>query len=578
MSFNAFILPALPQTTVPGLNGSDNTGSTALKSCRSNESTAKGQGFLATLNQISNTKYDRRRESTGAENTAGVSDHSDNGSIIAGEMNRSNDNAHAAVEGTGVSESLQAAECMHPLNGLGLIQQQFFNFLMSANGSFSAADHPDLTAATKLPLFANLIAALQPEGQAVQNGQVGIGLFEQLQANISPEANNLYFFEQLAAGPFNHQDSAGGMRILGFGNWMATLSEGNPGAQTEALGPNANPALIHLLSMQGTDSAVLGLNAEGDGVGEQKPAANAAPIDLNAEFLLKMSAQSRQAGSDITENTQTAVVGNTKDGRLSSLAAGIQNSEITPDTKFQHETKNSQMHPLPAADRPSDQTANSKLAAEVAMAKPVEDALNLKGAAFKNQMPLAGEVVDKVIQIDGENKDSSLLSGQDQMSERLAKFETATSTSESTQRSLSSQAMHQIVQKAVLSFNNGQNEIRIDLKPEFLGHIRMQIVMDSHQVAVKILAESPFVKDMLDSNLNQLKADLQAQGLKVDELEVSVAHDSHSGTKNQTSAGKPKSSALGADKASDEDLSEEQIESLADSSETSAGNAIDFFA
>ena len=578
MSFNSFILPALPQTTTPGLNGSHNTGSTALKSCRHNESTAKGQDFLATLNQISNTKYDRSPESTGAENTAGVSDPSDNGSIIAGEMNKSNDNAHAAVEDTGVSESLQAAACTHPLNALGLIQQQFFNFLMSANGSFSAADHPDLTAATKLPLFGNLIAALPPEGQAVQNGQVGIGLFEQLQANISPEATNLYFFEQLAAGAYNHQDNAGAMRILGFGNWMATLSEGNPGAQTEALGPNANPALIHLLSMQGTDSAVLGLNAEGDGVCEQKPAANAAPIDLNAEILLKMSAQSRQAGLDITENTQTAVVGNTKEGRLSSLAAGIQNTEITPDTKFQLETKNSQMHPLPAADRPSDQTANPKLAVEVAMAKPVEDALNLKGAAFKNQMPLSGEVVDKVIQIDGENRDSSLLSGQDQMSERLAKFETATSTSESTQRSLSSQAMHQIVQKAVLSFNNGQNEIRIDLKPEFLGHIRMQIVTDSHQVAVKILAESPFVKDMLDSNLNQLKADLQAQGLKVDELEVSVAHDSHSDTKNQTPAEASKSRALGADKASDEDLSEEQIESLSDSSETIAENAIDFFA
>ena len=137
--------------------------------------------------------------------------------------------------------------------------------------------------------------------------------------------------------------------------------------------------------------------------------------------------------------------------------------------------------------------------------------------------------------------------------------------------------MNQIVQKAVLSFNNGQNEVRIDLKPEFLGHIRMQIVTDSHQVAVKIIAESHFVKDMLESNLNQLKADLQAQGLKVDGLAVSVAHDSHSGAKNQTAGQSSKSGALDDDTTSDEGQSEEAIESQTDS-ETMAENAIDFFA
>ena len=632
MSFNEFTLPALPQTAAPGLNGTDNNGSSDLKSCRHNESADKGQRFLDTLNQISDKKYDRSRESSGAENTAGISDNSDCGSIVpqkmnksndnphadledtgasdkkydrsressgaentAGisdnsdcgsivpqKMNKSNDNPHADLEDTGASESAQTAACTHPSQALGLLHEQFFNFLISANGSFSAANHPDSTTAPRYSLLANLIAQLQPEGQAVSNGQVGIGLFEQLQANNSPDANNLYFFEQLAGGALNHQngDTALGIttQFWGLGNWMATLSAGNLSPQTEVLGPHANPALTHLLHMQGVNSPVLGLNAEGDGVAEQKPAANTATLDLNAEFLLKMPAQSQQAGSNITENTQTAVVGNTKDGRLSSLAAGIQNSEITPETKFQHETKNSQMQPLPAADRPSDQTANPKLAAEVALGKPVEEAFNLKGAAFKNQMPLAGQVIDKVIQIDGESKDSSLLHGQDQMSERLAKFETATSTSESTQRSLSSQAMNQIVQKAVLSFNNGQNEIRIDLKPEFLGHIRMHIVTDSHQVAVKIIAESPFVKDMLESNLNQLKADLQAQGLKVDELEVSVGHDSHSGTKNKTPAEASKSSALRDDTASDDGHSEEQIESQADGSESIAENAIDYFA
>jgi len=106
----------------------------------------------------------------------------------------------------------------------------------------------------------------------------------------------------------------------------------------------------------------------------------------------------------------------------------------------------------------------------------------------------------------------------------------------------------------------------------------MQIVTDSQQVAVKIITENPFVKDMLESNLNQLKADLQAQGLKVDELEVSVAHDSRNGTQNQTTADATKSSALREDIASEEGDDAEQNESTVDDSESMAENAIDYFA
>ena len=201
MSLNAFILPALPQTPAAGLNGSPQAG-TDFKSCRPHESSAKGQSFMATLNQISNNTCDGRPESTGAENTAGISDHADTQTIIPTETNKPLDNPQAGVEDTGITECVQAAACMHPLHAFGLIEQQFFSFLMSTNGSFSTADHPDSTAATSLSLYADFVTPLQPEGQAVQNGQVGIGLFEQLQANISPEATHLYFIEQLVGGFF----------------------------------------------------------------------------------------------------------------------------------------------------------------------------------------------------------------------------------------------------------------------------------------------------------------------------------------------------------------------------------------
>jgi flagellar hook-length control protein FliK len=53
----------------------------------------------------------------------------------------------------------------------------------------------------------------------------------------------------------------------------------------------------------------------------------------------------------------------------------------------------------------------------------------------------------------------------------------------------------------------------------------MQVISENQQVTVRILAEHGFVKDMIESNAHQLKADLQQHGLAVDKLEVTVSRD-----------------------------------------------------
>jgi hypothetical protein len=83
----------------------------------------------------------------------------------------------------------------------------------------------------------------------------------------------------------------------------------------------------------------------------------------------------------------------------------------------------------------------------------------------------------------------------------------------------------QIVKRAVVKFKNERSEIKIDLKPEFLGNVRMQILTENQQVSVRILAESPVVRDMLEGGLQQLKTELNQQGLQVERLEVSVSED-----------------------------------------------------
>jgi flagellar hook-length control protein FliK len=59
-------------------------------------------------------------------------------------------------------------------------------------------------------------------------------------------------------------------------------------------------------------------------------------------------------------------------------------------------------------------------------------------------------------------------------------------------------------------------------------------------VTVKILTEFGFVKDMVENNIHQLKADLQQQGLNVDKLEVAVSSDSDEYKNPQEKAGQAK--------------------------------------
>jgi flagellar hook-length control protein FliK len=103
----------------------------------------------------------------------------------------------------------------------------------------------------------------------------------------------------------------------------------------------------------------------------------------------------------------------------------------------------------------------------------------------------------------------------------------------------------QIVQRAVVQVRNDQSEIKIDLKPDFLGNVRMQIMTENQQVSVRILTEHPAVRDMLEAGLQQLKSELQNAGLHVDRLEVSVSDDPYRQSRRQARQdGTPKTNSI----------------------------------
>jgi flagellar hook-length control protein FliK len=122
--------------------------------------------------------------------------------------------------------------------------------------------------------------------------------------------------------------------------------------------------------------------------------------------------------------------------------------------------------------------------------------------------------------------DNVLLFPESRSSDRVSDTGLHAKETQLIQKPLQTEILTQIVKKASFNLKNGQTEVKIDLKPEFLGHIQLKISTENHQVMVRMLTEIPLVKDMIENNINQLKADLQNHGLEIDKFDVFFSRDS----------------------------------------------------
>ena len=66
------------------------------------------------------------------------------------------------------------------------------------------------------------------------------------------------------------------------------------------------------------------------------------------------------------------------------------------------------------------------------------------------------------------------------------------------------------------------NEINIQLEPDFLGKVKMNLKVDSGKVTARFMVDNILVKNHLEQNISQLKSTLINQGFNVDNLEVNA--------------------------------------------------------
>jgi flagellar hook-length control protein FliK len=84
--------------------------------------------------------------------------------------------------------------------------------------------------------------------------------------------------------------------------------------------------------------------------------------------------------------------------------------------------------------------------------------------------------------------------------------------------------MEQIVNSIKVMPSHNYSEIRLLLKPESLGEVALRIATINGIVTAMFVAENMRVKEIIESNFNQLRDSLQGQGIEVSQLSVSVGH------------------------------------------------------
>jgi flagellar hook-length control protein FliK len=87
------------------------------------------------------------------------------------------------------------------------------------------------------------------------------------------------------------------------------------------------------------------------------------------------------------------------------------------------------------------------------------------------------------------------------------------------------EVIEQIVDRMKIGIRPGVSEIRLTLKPEHLGDVSVRIASREGVVTALIVTGTETVRDLLEQGLGRLREVMEGQGIRVDEINVSVGQN-----------------------------------------------------
>lgn len=103
------------------------------------------------------------------------------------------------------------------------------------------------------------------------------------------------------------------------------------------------------------------------------------------------------------------------------------------------------------------------------------------------------------------------------------RLSSASAKNQPTAKLLPSYMLNQVSRQIVKSFENGDKEIRLQLKPPHLGRLQITIETINNSLKVNIVTEHHATREMLIANSAELKSVIFDQGIRLEKVEVQLA-------------------------------------------------------
>jgi flagellar hook-length control protein FliK len=557
MSTVLFFSQPIPQNPSTGIR-SDQIGSVGLDrsaKIRTTDESPKGDGdnFLSTLKQVSQDRNPTKR----SQHTAEAPLSKTTASVGGGEIDETSDPETSPADiPTQTEPDAQPDQMVSEWNFAAFIKVlENMGFHDAAGGSdlqnmadANPVDNNQMDAIKSLiarlqhnqfELTADLKAGLERLQQFLANapmpidGTSGQGLSSNQRADLA-QINQ--WLKGMTPGLQDQNGNSGllmGEGTAGVKPPGAIAAEAGTGIETAVKSLAMNGGHSGTATFQSTENSAALSQSEIRTEVDPKSATDSQPIVAKNEHGSKAAPAVESTEADASKIKEPLGFG--RDPRTANRTEVPGRMATTPDPDQRAGTANmrdnqsvkssASSSPDPAVVKMSESQIQST-SGEEPLSKVFQETQRVKEGVVKVESGFTEETVSKVIKTEAGSNDNGLLNSSGHNTEKSAEPAAIQKETEARQSDLRNQTMDQIVRKAAIHLRNGQHEARIELKPDFLGHIRMQVISENHLVTVKILAQHGFVKDMIESNVHQLKADLQQQGLEVGKLEVSVSRDS----------------------------------------------------
>ncbi|MBU5437706.1 flagellar hook-length control protein FliK [Tissierella sp. MSJ-40] len=251
-------------------------------------------------------------------------------------------------------------------------------------------------------------------------------------------------------------------------------------------------------------------------ISESNSIDEAMDLSLHNSVLAVNTESGKKSNTSVEEMTQFLKTDDVKTKNL--LTDNILNEDVEAEIEINKENKSIELKSNTGLD---DGEVFNKLESQISMT----EGNSLNQEDYSNQEENAKKDVDMDMELDL----SSVFNKGKLGFDNDIKLE-----KEETHQVERREIFQQIVDKIKISLNEEKNEIKIKLKPEILGELVLKIEMEDGVVLAKALVDNYRTKELIETNLIQLKEGMKESGLEIKTFEVFVGNNSDFDKKNSS--------------------------------------------